>query len=268
MAQEQMHDGWIVRQAGPSDADHAVLLLPGALASAAFYDDLLAEPTLTSASVRFVVTTLPGYAGTPALADSSMEGLAASARKVAVDLGCDAIVGHSLGANVALEVAGSQTFSGPVVLLSPSFSRKDESRFPRTLDRLSRLLGTLPYTLMLKMIGPAMKSSLPPARRDALIVELEKNDPRDVRTGTRLYLEYLDRHGSLVARLCDSGTRSWVVFGEHDDIGLGDDERRSLEACGDVTLVTIPDTGHFALNDKPAVVAGIVLEAVSSITSD
>jgi pimeloyl-ACP methyl ester carboxylesterase len=164
-------------------------------------------------------------------------------------------------------MAGSQAFSGPVVLLSPSFSRRDESKFPRTLDRLSRVLGSLPYSLMFRMIGPAMKSSLPPARREALIAELKKNDPRDVRTGTRLYLEYLDRHGSLVARLCDSGVRSWVVFGERDDIGLLDDERRSLEACGDVTLVTIPDTGHFALNDKPTRVAEIVLEAVSSITS-
>jgi pimeloyl-ACP methyl ester carboxylesterase len=267
VTQDQMHDGWIVRHAGPSDADRAVLFLPGALASAPFYDDVLAEPSLTRASVRFVTTTLPGYAGTPSLADPSMESLAASASKLAVDFGCDVIVGHSLGANVALEMAGSQAFSGPLVLLSPSFSRKDESRFPRTLDRLSRVLGTLPYALMLKIIGPAMKSSLPPARREALIAELKKNDPRDVRRGTRLYLEYLDRHGSLVARLCDSGVQSWIVFGERDDIGLRDDERRSLEACGDVTLVTIADTGHFALNDKPARVAEIVLEAVSSVTS-
>jgi len=46
--------GWIVRDDGPADADHAVLLLPGALATPAFYDDLLAEPTIGSASIRFV----------------------------------------------------------------------------------------------------------------------------------------------------------------------------------------------------------------------
>lgn len=267
MTQDPTHEGWIVRHSGPSDADHAVLLLPGALASAAFYDDVLADPSFASASVRSVATTLPGYAGTRALADSSMASLAASASRLAVDFDCDVVVGHSLGANVALEMAGSHAFSGPVVLLSPSLSRKDESRFPRALDYLSRFLGTLPYTLMIKMIGPAMKGSLPPARRDALIAELKKNDPREVRTGTRLYLEYLDRHGSLVTRLCDSGVRSWVVFGARDDIGLREEERRSLDACGDVTLVTIPDTGHFALNDKPALVAGIVLEAIASITS-
>ena len=84
-------------------------------------------------------------------------------------------------------------FSGPLVLLSPSFSRRDESRFPRALDRLSRVLGHLPYSLMLKMVGPAMKSGLPPARREVLIAELKKNDPRFLRRQTRLYLEYLDR---------------------------------------------------------------------------
>jgi hypothetical protein len=58
--------GWIVRDDGPADADHAVLLLPGALATPAFYDDVLAEPTIGGASIRFVATTLPGFGGTPA----------------------------------------------------------------------------------------------------------------------------------------------------------------------------------------------------------
>lgn len=264
MTQEQMHNGWMVRESGAPDADHAMLLLPGALASAPFYDDVLAEPALTGASVRFVATTIPGYAGTAEPPDLTIEAIARGAFKLAVDFGCDAVVGHSLGANVALEMAAANEFSGTLVLLSPSFSRKDESKFPRALDVLGRALGHLPYTLMFKMIGPAMKSSLPVGRRDTLIAELKKNDPRAVRRSTRLYLEYLDRHGSLVPRLCDSGVRAWVVFGERDDVGLADDERRGLEACGRVTLVTIPDTGHFALTDKPARVAELMLEAVSS----
>ena len=74
----------------------------------------------------------------------------------------------------------------------------------------------------------------------------------------------LDRHGSLVRRLCDSGTAAWVVFGEHDDVGLTDHERAVLEECPGATLVTIPDTGHFALNQKPAQVAEIVPGALSS----
>jgi pimeloyl-ACP methyl ester carboxylesterase len=258
------HLGWVVHEYGPQGADHAVLLLPGALATAAFYDDLLAEPELREGPIRFVATTLPGFGGTSAPDDLSMENYARLAGRLAADLGCDVVVGHSLGANVAIEMAAAGEFSGPLVLLSPSFSREDESKFPRALDRLSRVLGHLPYAAMLKMISPAMKSSLPPLRRDALIAELKRNDPRFLREQTRRYLEYLDRHGSLAARLCDSGAPAWVVFGEHDEIGLTDEERGVLEACAHVTVVTIPDAGHFALNQKPAQIGGLVLDAVAS----
>ncbi len=132
---------------------------------------------MSKAPIRFVATTVPGFGGTAPPEDMSMESYSKLAGKLASDLGCDAVVGHSLGANIAIEMASAGEFSGPLVLLSPSFSRRDESRFPRALDRLSRVLGHLPYSLMLKIIGPAMKSSLPPTRRDTLIAELKKNDP-------------------------------------------------------------------------------------------
>jgi len=260
------HLGWILSESGREGSDHTVLLLPGALATAAFYDDLLAEPKMSNASIRFVATTLPGFGGTPAPEDVSMENYGRLAGTLAMDLGCDAVVGHSLGANVAIEMVAAGKFSGPVVLLSPSFSREDESKFPRALDRLGRVFGHLPFALMLKIIGPAMKSSLPPHRRDALIAELRKNDPRFLRRQTRRYLEYLDRHGSLAQRLCDSGVRAWVVFGDRDDIGLTDDEREVLEECPHVTTVTISDAGHFTLNEKPGQIAELVLDAVASKT--
>ncbi len=59
----QEHLGWNVRESGPENPDHTVLLLPGALASSIFYDDLVAELT-GSASIRFVATTLPGFGRT------------------------------------------------------------------------------------------------------------------------------------------------------------------------------------------------------------
>ena len=116
---------------------------------------------------------------------------------------------------------------------------------------------------MMKLVGPAMKSSLPPSRRDVLIADLKNNDPRFLRRQTRAYLEYLDHHGSLAERLCGAGVPAWVVFGSNDDIGLTEDERRALEACPHVSLTTIADTGHFALNDKPERIAELVLAAVS-----
>jgi len=77
------------------------------------------------------------------------------------------------------------------------------------------------------------------------------------------YLEYLDRHGSLAPRLCDSGVRAWVVFGERDDVGLTDDERALLEACPSVTMAVVADAGHLTLNEQPTRVAEIILRAVS-----
>jgi pimeloyl-ACP methyl ester carboxylesterase len=173
-------------------------------------------------------------------------------------------VGHSLGANVALEMVASGSFKGPVVLISPSFSREDESKFPRALDVLGRVLGHLPYSLMLRLIGPAMKSSLPPARRDALIADLRNNDPRFLRRQTREYLAYLDRHGSLVSRLGDAGVPTQIVFGERDDVGITNDERRGLAAYPHVTIIEIANAGHFTLNEQPAQIAELVLDALGS----
>jgi pimeloyl-ACP methyl ester carboxylesterase len=107
------------------------------------------------------------------------------------------------------------------VLLSPSFSRQDESKFPRALDRLSR-------------------------------------------DQTRHYLDYLDRHGSLAKRFCDSAPQAWVLYGERDDVRLAAEERALLEAAPGIKLVEIADPGHFTLNQKPDEIADIVLQVVAS----
>jgi pimeloyl-ACP methyl ester carboxylesterase len=200
---------WDIRESGPADADHTVLLLPGTLATAAFYDDLMAATRFAGESIKFVAATLPGQGGTTPSENLSIEGYARLAGKLAADRGCSAVVGHSMGANVAIEMAAAGEFSAPLVLLAPSFSRQDESMFPRVLDRLGSVLGYLPFAAMLKVIGRAVKGGLPADRHDALVAELQKNDPRVVRRHIRLYLAYLDRHGSVAPRLCDAGTRAW-----------------------------------------------------------
>ena len=255
-------DGWVVRAFGPEDAERTALFLPGALASHVFIEDVAAVPELGTA--RIVATTLPGYAGTAAPADDRIETYASQAGTLATTVGADIVVGHSLGANVAIEMAAARDFTGPVVLISPSFSRKDESIAPRVLDKLSRVLGPLPYSLALKMIGQAVKGGIPPHRRAALAAELENNDPRFLRRATHSVMRYYDSHGNLVPRLCDSGSRAWVVFGEKDDVKLQAEERRHLEACPQVTLVTIQGTGHFSLNTHPERISDLMLAAFSA----
>ncbi len=257
-------DLWAPHESGPPEAEHTVLLLPGALCSTLFYDDLLADTRLSGAPIRFVAATLPGYGRTRPPDDPAIESYAGLAGRLAANHGCDVVVGHSLGANVAIEMAAAGHFHGPMVLLSPSFSRQDESMALRVIDRLGRVLGYLPFAAMFRVMGPAMKGELPPDRREVLVAELKNNDPRVIRRLVRPYLEYLDRHGSLVSRLCDWGASSWVAFGEDDDVSLQDEERRGLEACPHVSLSEISDAGHFALNQQPARVADLVLQAIAA----
>ena len=54
------------------------------------------------------------------------------------------------------------------------------------------------------------------------------------------------------------------MFGDKEDVGRFDDEPRGLEGCPRVTLVSIPDAGHFTLNTHPGRVAELILEAVSA----
>jgi hypothetical protein len=51
---------------------------------------------------------------------------------------------------------------------------------------------------------------------------MANNDHRFCRGIVRAYYEYLDAHGSLAPRLCQSGVTSYVVFGDNDEIELAD----------------------------------------------
>lgn len=265
VSSEREHQGWTLRESGLTDAEHSLLLLPGGLCTAGFYDDVAAELGLRDASLRLVGATLPGHGGTTPPEDASIENYARLASKLRRDLGCDVVVGHSMGANVAIEMACSGEFGGPLVLLSPSFSRRDESMFLRVLDRLATVLGALPFRVMLRLIGPALSGlKVTDARRAELIVEMHKNDARVIRRLVRAYLKYLDRQGSLAPRLCDSGAPTWVAFGDHGDVGLTDDERAVLEGCASVTMVEVAAAGHMTLNEQPGQVADIILQVLAN----
>jgi pimeloyl-ACP methyl ester carboxylesterase len=184
--------------------------------------------------------------------------------------GCTLVAGHSLGANVAIEMAALGVFTGPLVLLSPTFSRADEAKFLGVLDQVGRIpaVGPLAWTAMLRTMPALMKKEMlaggiPRARAERLAADLGDNDPGFCRELVHHYYAYLDRHPSLVDRLLGSGARSWVVRGDHDEIGLGEEERLELEESAQVTMVTVPDAGHLLLVEQPAVTARVIAEAAA-----
>ena len=252
---------WDLRESGSPEAAQTVLCLPGGMCTAMQYDELMAEPKL--ADVHLVAATLPGHGGTPAPEDVSIENYARLMAALAADLDCDVVVGFSIGANVALEMAGSGAFSGPLVLLAPAFSLADEAAFIRGLDKAARLLGYLPFAAMLRVVHLAVRNSpLPAERRDELVAVLRRNDPRVMRRGFHAYLAYLARHGSVAERLCHADATAWVVHGEHGDGGVTDDERRTLEACPQIQMITLPGTSFFMPNEEPALVADLVMHGL------
>ena len=107
-----------------------------------------------------------------------------------------------------------------------------------------------------------MDGNLPKHRRDALAAELRRNDPRLVQRHIRLYLNYLDRHGSVARRLCESGARTWLVYGDHDEVGLTDTERAILDDCPRTTVRTIAGAGHLIPNTHPEAVAALIIQAL------
>ncbi len=251
-------------ESGPTDADRAVLLLPGGLNSARSYAELMAQPSL--ASVRLVAATLPGHAGTPPPNDFSIENYARLATELAAEVNADVVVGFSMGASIALEMAASGAFSGPVVLLGISLSTQDEPMFFRAIDRLGVVLGSLPCAAMLKMVGIAIKQARVPAQRRAeLLADFRKNEPQVMRHSFRSYLEYLGRYHAPANRLCDAGVPAWVVHADKGDGGLTDQERRTLETCPNVSVITIPGTSYFIPNEEPERVAALVVEALGRL---
>lgn len=56
-----------------------------------------------------------------------------------------------------------------------------------------------------------------------------------------------------------------MVHGERGDGGITGEERRTLEKCPQISLVTIPGASYFTPNEEPALVAKLVAEALERV---
>ena len=254
---------WELRESGPADARHTVVLLPGGLCSAGSYAEVMAQPSL--AGLRLVAATMPGQAGAPPPDDYSVEGYARLTTELVESVGADVVVGFSMGAVVMVEMVVSGAFSGPVVLLGVSLSTKDEPAFFLALIRLGSVLGSLPAALLAKGAASMVKRiPASPERRQELREDFRRNNPADAMKGLREYLGWLKRGDGRAKALCETGVPMWIVHADKGDGGLTEEERRTLEACPNARLVTIPGEVFFLPNEVPERVAELVLDAVGS----
>ncbi|HEX3237054.1 MAG TPA: alpha/beta hydrolase [Gaiellaceae bacterium] len=245
---------WELREHGPTDAAQTVLLLPGGMCSAGSFAEVMAEPSL--ANLRLVAATLPGQTGAAPLDDSSVENYARLVSELAEQVGADIVLGFSMGAVVAVEMVVSGAFTGPVVLLGVSLSTKDEPWFFRALVRLGA--GGL-----LARAAASMVKRIPASaeRQAELRTDFRRNVSADAQQSLREYVGWLGRGEGRAQRLCDAGVPAWVVHAEKGDGGLTDEERRTLEACPHVQLMTIPGHVFFLPNEVPGRIADVLVQA-------
>lgn len=259
--------GWelIEREPPQPRPGRRVLLLPGLFCTAAFFTDVLAEPVLADAGVTALAADPPGFAGVPAPDgfDHSIAAYAELVEQFAAAQSIDLIVGHSFGANVALEIAARGRFGGPLLLLSPSLSREDEEEDLRQLDEASHapVIGTLVWLGVGRSLAHGMRGRLPEARFDELIGEMKRNPRAANRAQVVGFFAHIAEHGGeLASRLAGTTTPVWLARGDRDEIGLTDAERATLEAAPQVQLKTIPGAAHFSITDRPDAVARLIAE--------
>jgi hypothetical protein len=226
------------------------------------YRLVMDEPALSG--VRLVATTLPGMAGAPVADDASIPALARRAGEIAKEHDVDVVVGFSHGATVVLEMVLSGIFHGPIVLLGISPTPADEAWFFRGIVRASQKVGVWPMAIMLRLLPlVARAANTTEKHKRELIEDAKLNTARPAVHVCGEYLDYIAADRDPAAELAASGNPTWVVHAEKGDGGLTDDERVTLEAAPNVTLVTIPGSVFLLPDEVPREVAEVIASAVA-----
>jgi pimeloyl-ACP methyl ester carboxylesterase len=260
--------GWPVIDNAVQDARSRVLMLPGLFCSAEFFADVLDEPALRTAGVAAFAADPPGFAGVaaPDRFDFSIESYAELVETFAAAEAIDLIVGHSLSANIGIEIAARGRFAGRLLLLSPSLSREDEEDDLRSLDQASHtpVVGTLVWLGINPTLKRGMRGRLPDERFDELLAEMRRNPRSANRAQVIAFFDYISSHGGEVAsRLATATTPVWVGRGDRDEVGMTAAEHAIIEAAPHVTIKTIQGAAHFSITDTPDQVAQLIVDLLA-----
>ena len=147
-------------------------------------------------------------------------------------------------------------------------SPKDEAAFFRAIVKLGSVLGGLPSAALAKGAASMVKRvRVSTERQNELRDDFRRNVSQHTRRGLREYVRWLHKYDDPAQRLCRAAVPTWVVHAEKGDGGLTDHERRTLEACPQVHLVTTPGAVFFLPNEVPDQLAEVIVEAVRQASS-
>ena len=244
-----------------------MLLLPGGFCTALTYIDLVAEPEIAEAGVTTLAANPPGFATNAPPPDFSyatteyaelIERLAASER-------IDLLAGHSLSANILIEVAARNNFTGPIVLLDPCLRHRNEYRSVRLLRRLELIppLARRAYAATTKSFPESMQGLIRPERLDQIVADMQKTPPEQNRAVINGYFDHLEQYGTLAARLADARGEIHYVRGDAESIGFDREDIQRVVAQENVTTHAVSNSDHFTMLDNPREVAEILVAALN-----
>lgn len=245
-----------------------VLLLPGGFCTALSYIDLVAEPALGEAGVATLAANPPGFATNPppdGFTHSTTE-YAELIEQLAETERLDLLVGHSLSANILIEVAARGSFTGPVVLLGPCLRVRNEYRGVRILRKLEFAppLARRAYRSMSKDLHRSMAGLIRPDRLQLIADDMQRTPPEQNRAVINGYFDHVEHYGTLAKRLADATSAEiHYVRGDAESVGFDREDVQRIVAQENIVTHTIENSDHFTMLDNPAAVAAVIVEALN-----
>ena len=241
-----------VFERGPGDANARLLFIHGWQADHRVWDGVIAE---LSPKFRCIAVDLPGSgASRDAGGPYTIERFAAALLEVIEEHGLAPaiVVGHSMGAKIALQLAADAPDAvSSLVLIAPvptgpaGFSEKGMSGLRATCGNaenarrwLSRLFAGEPDSAALRLVCEAAAQT--PA--DAGLEALESWSGTDLSEAA----------GALA-------TSAIVVAPQRDNVAMQKDRVAAL--LSHCRFVELPDAGHYAMLEKPREIAKIIASA-------
>ena len=255
-----------VREDGPAEAP-TLLLLHGFSGSMHWFD--LAVPLLAD-EYRLVRVDLLGHGATAGRAfDAPVQAAAIEQVLAALDISDATAVGHSFGADVAVELAERSSRVSRLVIVAQAPDYTDA-----TLPRAAALVGVPVLGAVLPRLAQGLAAGIVRLRRERIAREqLLAQALADFRAlnSAMLRIVLIDRRDRMAARPLDaqvaaSGKPTLVILGERDHFYGARSEPRYRTAGAAVHVLA--DTGHSPFVERPAEVVELLRAFATTIAPE